>query len=116
MATGQFSSQANGFFNSTIRKQLQTAAASSRGQIRYLEVQKQDTSAGTASIYAVVDQTYANNKSTSLGSDVVRLTADLKQVNGVWKISDVTVLEGATPASASGNSGSGSAGSNVPGQ
>jgi hypothetical protein len=116
MATGQFSTQANGFFNSTIRKQLQTAAASSRGQIRYLEVQKQDTSAGTASIYAVVDQTYANNKSTSLGSDVVRLTADLKQVNGVWKISDVTVLEGATPASASGNSGSGSAGSNVPGQ
>lgn len=120
MATGQFSSQANGFFNSTIRKQLATADASSRGQVRYLAVQQEGNPAGTASIYAVVDQTYANNKSTSLGSDVVRLTADLQQVNGTWKISDVTVLEGATPASTSGNSGSGSgsgsAGSSVPGQ
>jgi hypothetical protein len=116
MATGQFSSQANGFFNSTIRKQLETADASSRGQVRYLAVQQEGNPPGTASIYAVVDQTYANNKSTSLGSDVVRLTADLKQVNGTWKISNVTVLEGATPASASGNSGSGSSGSSVPGQ
>jgi hypothetical protein len=117
MATGQFSSQANQFFNSTIRKQLQTAAASSRGQIRYLAVQQEGNPAGTASIYAVVDQTYANNKSTSLGSDVVRLTADLQQLNGTWKISNVTVLEGATPQSSStGSSGSGSAGSSVPGQ
>jgi hypothetical protein len=117
MATGQFSSQANGFFNSTIRKQLETAAASSRGQVRYLAVQKEDAAQTSASIYAVVDQTYANNKSTSLGSDVVRLTADLTKVGGVWKISNVTVLEGATPQSSStGNSGSGSAGSNVPGQ
>jgi len=117
MATGQFSSQANQFFNSTIRKQLQTAAASSRGQIRYLAVQQEGNPAGTASIYAVVDQTYANNKSTSLGSDVVRLTADLQQLNGTWKISNVTVLEGATPQSSStGSSGSGSSGSSVPGQ
>jgi len=117
MATGQFSQQANGFFNSTIRKQLQTAAASSRGQVRYLAVQQEGNPAGTASIYAVVDQTYANNKSTSLGSDVVRLTADLKQVDGTWKIANVTVLEGATPQSSStGSSGSGSAGSSVPGQ
>ena len=117
MATGQFSSQANGFFNSTIRKQLETADASSRGQVRYLAVQQEGNPPGTASIYAVVDQTYANNKSTSLGSDVVRLTVDLKQVNGTWKISNVTVLEGATPQSSStGSSGSGSAGSWVPGQ
>jgi hypothetical protein len=117
MATGQFSSQANGFFNSTIRKQLQTADASSRGSVRYLAVQQEGNPAGTASIYAVVDQTYANNKSTSLGSDVVRLTADLQQVSGgTWKISNVTVLEGATPATAGGGTGSGSAGSSVPGQ
>lgn len=117
MATGQFSSQANQFFNSTIRKELATADASSRGSVRYLAVQQEGNPAGTASIYAVVDQTYANNKSTSLGSDVVRLTADLQQVNGTWKISNVTVLEGATPSSATtGNSGSGSAGSSVPGQ
>jgi hypothetical protein len=117
MATGQFSSQANGFFNSTIRKQLETADASSRGSVRYLAVQQEGNPPGTASIYAVVDQTYANNKSTSLGSDVVRLTADLQQVSGgTWKISNVTVLEGATPATAGGGTGSGSAGSSVPGQ
>ncbi len=115
MATGRFSTQANEFFNSTIRKQLATADASSRGSVRYLAVQQEGNPPGTASVYAVVDQTYANNKSTSLGSDVVRLTADLQQLNGTWKISNVTVLEGATPASA-GNSGSGSAGSSVPGQ
>lgn len=116
MATGPFRTQANGFFNSTIRKQLETADASSRGSIRALYVENESSDQTTASIYAVVDQTYANNKSTSLGSDVVRLTADLQKVNGNWMISDVTVLEGATPASASGNSGSGSAGSTVPGQ
>ncbi len=116
MATGKFSSQANQFFNSNIRKALESALASSRGNIRYLAVQQQGNPPGTASVYAVIDQTYANNKSSSIGSDVVRLTADLQQVNGVWKISEVTVLEGATPASTSGNSGSGSAGSSVPGQ
>jgi len=83
--------------------------------VRYLAVQQEGNPPGTASVYAVIDQTYANNKSTSLGSDVVRLTADLQRLNGTWKISNVTVLEGATPASA-GNSGSGSAGSSVPGQ
>lgn len=112
MATGQFSTQAQQFFNSNIRKALETALASSRGNIRYLEVEHQG--AGTAQIYAVIDQTYANNKITSVQSDVVRLLANLQQVNGVWKISNVTVLEGATPAST--GSGSGSAGSSVPGQ
>jgi hypothetical protein len=117
MATGQFSSQATQFFNSNIRKALESALAESRGQIRYLEVQSEGNPPGTASIYAVIDQTYVNNKISTPQTDVVRLTAELQQVGGVWKISSVTVLEGATPASAStGNSGSGSAGSNVPGQ
>ena len=116
MATGQFSSQATQFFNSNIRKALESALAESRGQIRYLEIQSEGDPPGTASIYAVIDQTYVNNKISTPQSDVVRLIADLQQVGGVWKISSVTVLEGATPESATGNSGSGSAGSNVPGQ
>ncbi len=60
-----------------------------------MTVWSENRGAGTASVYAVVDQTYVNNKITSPQADVVRLVADLKQVNGVWKISDVTVLEGA---------------------
>ncbi len=114
MATGAFSTQSRQFFNTSIRKALEQALAESRGQIRYLEVQSENQGAGTASVYAVVDQTYVNNKITSPQADVVRLIADLQQVGGVWKISNVTVLEGATPASAS--SASGSAGSTVPGQ
>jgi hypothetical protein len=77
-------------------------------------VQQENQAAGTASIYAVVDQTYVNNKISALLADVVRLTADLQQAGGVWKISNVTVLEGATPGSV--GSPSGSSGSNVPGQ
>ena len=114
MATGAFATQAQQFFNASIRKALQQALAESRGQIRYLAVQSENQGAGTASVYAVVDQTYVNNKISSPQADVVRLVAGLTQVNGVWKISNVTVLEGATPASA--GSASGSSGSNVPGQ
>jgi len=55
------------------------------GSVRYLAVQQEGNPPGTTSVYAVVGQTYANNKSTSLGSDVVRLTADLQQLNGTWK-------------------------------
>jgi hypothetical protein len=114
MATGAFSTQARQFFNTSIRKALEVALAESRGQIRYLEVQSENQAAGTASIYAVVDQTYVNNKIASPQADVVRLVADLQRVGGVWRISNVTVLEGATPASQ--GSASGSSGSTVPGQ
>jgi hypothetical protein len=114
MATGAFSDQAQQFFNSSIRNALEQALAESRGQIRFDEVQSENQAAGTASVYAVVDQTYVNNKFTTPQADVFRLIADLKRVNGAWKISDVTVLEGANPASA--GTASGSSGSNVPGQ
>ena len=114
MATGRLRHPGQQFFNSSIRKALEKALAESRGQIRYCAVQTESARAGTASVYAVVDQTYVNNKITSPQADVVRLMADLQQVNGTWKISDVTVLEGATPAEP--GSASGSAGSSVPGQ
>jgi hypothetical protein len=114
MATGAFATQAQQFFNASIRKALEQALAESRGQIRYVAIQSENQGAGTASVYAVVDQTYVNNKITSPQADVVRLVADLKLVGGAWKISGVTVLEGATPAST--GSASGSAGSSVPGQ
>jgi hypothetical protein len=114
MATGAFSTQAQQFFNTSIRKALQQALAESRGQVRYLVVQSENKGAGTASIYAVIDQTYVNDKITTPQSDVVRLIADLQQVGGVWKISNVTVLEGASPASA--GTASGASGSSVPGQ
>jgi hypothetical protein len=112
MATGTFSGQASKFFNSSIRSQLQDALAESRGQIRDLYVQS--ASAHQGSVYVVDDQVYANNKITTPQSDVLRVVVNLAKVGSVWRISDVTVLEGATPAST--GSASGSAGSTVPGQ
>jgi hypothetical protein len=112
MATGQFATQAKQFFNSSIRQALEKALAESRGQTRALYVQSETANAAT--LYAVVDQTYVNNKITTPQADVVRMVINLANVGGTWMISDVTVLEGATPASE--GSASGSAGSSVPGQ
>jgi hypothetical protein len=112
MATGQFSTQAKQFFNSSIRTELEQALAESRGQIRALYVQSETPTSAT--VYAVIDQTYVNNKITTPQADVVRLVVNLEDVGGTWKISNVTVLEGASPASA--GTASGSSGSNVPGQ
>jgi len=112
MATGTFSTQANQFFNSAIRVELEKALAESRGQIRNIYVQNE--SASQASVYAVVDQVYVNNKISTPQADVLRVVVNLRKVGSTWRISDVTTLEGATPGS--GTSASGSAGSTVPGQ
>jgi hypothetical protein len=99
MATGPFSSQAQKFFNSAIRQDLQRALASSRGQIRSMYVQSYGT--GQATVYAVVDQLYVNDKITTPQTDVLRLVVTMSQVAGRWKVADVTVLQG--PALSSGS-------------
>jgi hypothetical protein len=98
-ATGTFATQADKFFGSSIRQQLESAAASSRGQIRSLYVQSY--SGSKASVYAVVDQLYANNKISAPQSDVLRVVVDLAQRPSGWKVSDVTVLEGPSLATGS---------------
>lgn len=112
MATGAFSGQADRFFNSSIRSELESALAQSQGQIRYLYTQSDN--GNQAAVYGVIDQVYVNNKITTPQSDVLRVVVNLQKVGSAWKIADVTVLEGATPAST--GSPSGSAGSTVPGQ
>jgi Mce-associated membrane protein len=94
MATGPFASQAQRFFNSTIRQDLQKALASSRGQIRSMDVQSYG--GGQATVYAVVDQLYVNDKLTSPQTDVLRLVVNMAQVGARWKVADVTVLQGPT--------------------
>jgi len=112
MATGSFGTQADKFFNSEIRVELEKALADSRGQIRSVYVQT--FNGHQASVYGVVDQLYVNSKISTPQSDVLRILVNLQLVGSTWKISNVTVLEGATPASA--GTSSGSAGSAVPGQ
>ena len=103
-ATGSFESQSNQFFGSSIRQQLEAALASSRGQIRNLYVQS--AAASTASVYAVVDQTYVNDKMRSPAADVLRVVVNLTDTAAGWKISAVTVLNNpsSSPAPASGTS------------
>jgi Mce-associated membrane protein len=92
MATGNFSSQANKFFGSDIRQKLETALATSRGQIRDIYVESYG--GGQASVYSVIDQVYANNTSKTPQSDVLRVVVNLTQRPAGWKVSNVTVLEG----------------------
>lgn len=111
MATGAFHTQAQRFFNSTIRQELQKALASSRGQIRALYVQSYG--GGSATVYAVVDQLYVNSKLTSPQTDVLRIVVDLSQVGGRWKVADVTVLQGPQLGSGTSNGGAASPGSSA---
>jgi hypothetical protein len=94
MATGTFSSQANKFFGSDIRQKLETALATSRGQIRDIYVESYG--GGQASVYSVIDQVYANNTNKTPQSDVLRVVVNLTQQPQGWKVSNVTVLEGGT--------------------
>ncbi len=97
-ATGTFANQADQFFGSAIRQQLETAQASSQGQIRSLYVETY--SGDRASVYAVVDQTYSNNKIQTPQSDVLRVVVDLSRLSGGWKVAQLTVLEGPQAPSA----------------
>ncbi len=106
MATGAFATQAQKFFNSAIRQDLQKALASSRGQIRALYVQ--GYGGGQATVYAVVDQLYVNAKLTSPQTDVLRMVVNLSQVAGSWKVSDVSVLQGPSSLGAGTSAGGGS--------
>lgn len=106
MATGAFASQAQRFFNSAIRQDLQKALASSRGQIRALYVQSYGS--GSATVYAVADQLYVNAKLTSPQTDVLRLVVGLSQVGGQWKVANVTVLQGPSLQTGSPSTGGGS--------
>ncbi len=97
-ATSAFAGQAGKFFNSSIRQQLEIAKAQSQGQVRDLFVQSMDP--GSASLYAVVDQTYINDKVSKPVADVLRLVIDMKKVAGQWKVADLTVLQ--APSAAAG--------------
>jgi Mce-associated membrane protein len=110
-ATGQFATQARQFFGSSIRQQLQTAGAASRGQVRDLFVES--LSGNDATVFAVVDQTYLNDKVKSAQADTLRLELDMTDLPGGWRISAVTVLQ--SPAGFPGSSGSPSGSGSVTG-
>lgn len=96
-STGSFAAQAKSFFDSgspPVRDALIDARAVEQGQIRSLDVEAVNGS--TASSFAVVDVSYTNDKLHSPQSDVLRLQLDLVKTAQGWRVSDVTVLDGAT--------------------
>jgi hypothetical protein len=90
LAAPPFSGQARQVFTTKIRGELQAAEATTRGHIAYLEEQSYQGS--SASYYAEVDQTYANDQSTAVQHDQLRVVLGMKKVGGTWKISTVTTL------------------------
>lgn len=90
-ATGAFATQAKQFFGSSIRQQLQSAGAASRGQIADLFVES--LSGTQATVFAVVNQTYLNDKMTSPAADTLRLELVMSDLASGWHISAVTVLQ-----------------------
>ena len=99
-ATGSFATQAKQFFGSAIRQQLQTAGAASRGQVRDLFVES--LTGNDATVFAVVDQTYLNDKLKSAAADTLRLELDMTDGTAGWRIAAVTVLQ--SPAGFPGSS------------
>jgi hypothetical protein len=106
-ATGDFAKQSNQFFGSSIRQQLEQVQAQSQGQLRFVYIQS--LQGGQASVYAEVDQTYANRQLTQPRSDVLQVVLSMVQRPSGWKISAVTVLQppssSGTPTGNAGGSG-----------
>jgi hypothetical protein len=103
-ATGDFAKQSNAFFGTQIRQELEQVQARSQGQVRYCYVQ--DLQGNQASVYAEVDQAFANSKFTSVQSDVLQLAVALTDTSSGWKIADVSVLQGPNPNGSSSGGGS----------
>lgn len=110
-STGSFATQLKQFFGGTIRQQLQANQAQSQGQIRTLGIGS--LSGGKATVFAVVDQTYANRKAAAPSTDVLYLQLGLVSTGSGWKVADVTNLSPSGGSIAGGTSGSGAAGAST---
>lgn len=104
-ATGAFGQQADQFFGSDVRKALRERQASSRGEIQSLYLQS--FTGGRARIFAVVDQTIANNQFPAPQSDELRVEVGLTHGGKGWRVFDVRVLQAA-------NAGAGGAATPAP--
>lgn len=100
MATGDFAEEADRFYDDEIRADLREARATSRSEVRDLYVQRYDGASG--SVFAVVDQTVANNLSPRPVTDVLRVELGLRRVDDEWKVSTVDVLDAPAAAQADG--------------
>jgi hypothetical protein len=109
LSTGGFQDQADQFFNTKTRVALKKAQASSRGEVRQAFVQS--ISGAKASVFVVVDQTIANNKSPQPQADTLRMDLTLKATKGTWLVDQVEVLTAPGGGSTLAPTGNGTTGS-----
>jgi Mce-associated membrane protein len=95
MSTGAFASQAKHYFGSSYGSQLSAAGAASRGRVVALDVQS--VSGSNATVFAVVSQTYLNDKVKTPVVDTLRLVIGLTETNGRWLVSSVEVVQQPRP-------------------
>jgi len=90
--TGAFATQADQFFaDKDTRNALRVRQASSRGEIKDLFVQSSVN--GRVRVYAVIDETTANNARPAPSADELRIEVGLTKVKGSWRVYDVRVLQ-----------------------
>jgi hypothetical protein len=90
LSAGDFRAQADQFFSTEVRTQLKAAQASSRGEVRSAYVQTIDDDRAT--VFVVVDQTIANNKSPQPQADTLRMELGLRSAKDGWLVDRVSVL------------------------
>ncbi len=97
-ADGQFAEEAERFYDDEVRSDLRDARATSRSEISDIYVQRFDGDRGR--VFAVVDQTVANNLSPQPVTDTLRIDIGLQRTGDEWKVVEVDVLDAPIPAQA----------------
>ncbi|CAN5606198.1 hypothetical protein BH20ACT2_BH20ACT2_06240 [soil metagenome] len=91
-AAGEFADQIETTFgDQQTRTDLREAQAASRGEIVDLFVQSFDGDQGR--VFAVVDQTVANNRTPAPQADTLRAEIVLREIDGEWKVIALNVLQ-----------------------
>jgi hypothetical protein len=94
-AVGDFASQVDQVFGPNFFQQAKKAKVVSTGRIRSVFVQS--LSGGSASVFAVVDETF-QNATESPRTEVVRFNIMLIDTKDGWKVESVELLQSATPS------------------
>ncbi|HEY8057560.1 MAG TPA: hypothetical protein VID94_02360 [Acidimicrobiales bacterium] len=92
-ATGEFAEEAQATFNDDdIRQSLRENRAGSR--MDELDTFTRSIEGDEARVFAVVDQTAANQEFPEGRADTVRIEIGMTRVDGEWKVFDVNVIDG----------------------
>ena len=90
-AVGDFADEAEVFYGPKAIEAVVEADATTEGDVQELYVQS--LAGGEGSVFAVVNYTVTNAGTEEPKSDIVRMSVELIQADGDWKVNSVRVLE-----------------------